>query len=72
MVGDRERAFAAGFDGYLPKPIVPETFLGTLRSFLPQAITFMGYTRVNYRMPQMCKKAVGLVCSRRFPQMKIL
>jgi two-component system cell cycle response regulator len=37
MVGDRERAFAAGFDGYLPKPIVPETFLGTLRSFLPQA-----------------------------------
>lgn len=37
MVGDRERAFAAGFDGYLPKPIVPETFIESLRRFLPAA-----------------------------------
>jgi two-component system, cell cycle response regulator len=35
MMGDRERAYAAGFDGYLPKPIVPETFMESLRQFIP-------------------------------------
>src|SRR5258708_11691548 len=37
MVGDRERAFAAGFDGYVAKPIEPEKFLGSLHEFLPEA-----------------------------------
>lgn len=35
MVGDRERIVAAGFDGYIQKPIDPETFIETLRQFLP-------------------------------------
>jgi CheY-like chemotaxis protein len=35
MVGDRERITAAGFDGYIQKPIDPETFMGTLEQFLP-------------------------------------
>jgi CheY-like chemotaxis protein len=35
MVGDRERALAAGFDGYIAKPIEPETFVAQLERFLP-------------------------------------
>jgi CheY-like chemotaxis protein len=35
MVGDRERIVAAGFDGYIQKPIDPETFMGELERFLP-------------------------------------
>jgi two-component system cell cycle response regulator len=34
MVGDRERIAAAGFDGYVQKPIDPETFIDTLKPFL--------------------------------------
>lgn len=35
MVGDSDRVMAEGFDGYLPKPIDPETFVQQLESFLP-------------------------------------
>jgi CheY-like chemotaxis protein len=34
MVGDRERALAAGFDGYLSKPIDFATFAETIGRFL--------------------------------------
>jgi two-component system cell cycle response regulator len=34
MVGDRERVLAAGFDGYIAKPISPETFVGEVEVFL--------------------------------------
>lgn len=33
--GDRDRILAAGFDGYLPKPISPETFAQEALGFLP-------------------------------------
>ena len=36
MVGDRERLLAAGFDGYIGKPIEPDTFVAELASFLPK------------------------------------
>jgi len=42
MVGDRERIAAAGFDGYIQKPIDPETFMGTLERFLPPSATLAG------------------------------
>ena len=35
MVGDRERAIRAGFDGYLAKPIEPETFIQEIERYLP-------------------------------------
>jgi len=35
MVGDRERVLAAGFDGYIAKPIEPETFVASVEAFLP-------------------------------------
>jgi two-component system cell cycle response regulator len=35
MVGDRDHALAAGFDGYLTKPIEPTTFARSIDLFLP-------------------------------------
>lgn len=34
MRGDRDKALAAGFDGYLPKPIEPEHFVRDIESYL--------------------------------------
>jgi two-component system cell cycle response regulator len=34
MVGDSDRVLAAGFDGYLAKPIDPETFVQEMEAFL--------------------------------------
>jgi two-component system, cell cycle response regulator DivK len=34
MTGDREKAIAAGCDGYLEKPINPETFVSEVERFL--------------------------------------
>jgi two-component system cell cycle response regulator len=34
MVGDRDRVLTAGFDGYLTKPLDPETFVSQLESYL--------------------------------------
>ncbi len=38
MVGDRDRILQAGFDGYVSKPITPETFVSELGKFLPEEL----------------------------------
>src|SRR5579863_9622363 len=35
MVDDRRKVLAAGFDGYITKPIDPETFMAQLAIFMP-------------------------------------
>jgi len=35
MVGDRNKIMLAGFDGYISKPIEPETFVAQVAAFLP-------------------------------------
>lgn len=37
MPGDATRVMQAGFDGYLSKPIVPETFVEQVAAYLPRA-----------------------------------
>jgi two-component system cell cycle response regulator len=37
MVGDRDRIIARGFDGYISKPIVPQTFVAQVENFLDPA-----------------------------------
>ena len=34
MVGDRDKVIATGFDGYVSKPITPETFVAEVESYL--------------------------------------
>jgi CheY-like chemotaxis protein len=36
MAGDREKAIAAGCDGYIEKPIDPETFVSEIEKFFPR------------------------------------
>jgi two-component system cell cycle response regulator len=37
MVGDRDKVLAAGFNGYITKPIAPETFVSQVEAFIQTA-----------------------------------
>ena len=45
MAGDRDKTLAAGFTGYIPKPIEPETFVQAVDDFLPRALRSGGSGR---------------------------
>jgi CheY-like chemotaxis protein len=38
MVGDRDKILNAGFDGYISKPIRPETFIEEIERFMPPGL----------------------------------
>jgi CheY-like chemotaxis protein len=38
MVGDRERILAAGCEGYIEKPINPDTFVADVAQYLPTGV----------------------------------
>jgi two-component system cell cycle response regulator DivK len=42
MVGDREKALEAGCNGYIEKPINPDTFVSEIARFLPTHPTAQG------------------------------
>ena len=45
MMGDRDKVLHAGFDGYIPKPITPESFVARVESYLRP------HQRVNLHLP---------------------
>jgi CheY-like chemotaxis protein len=45
MRGDEDRVLTAGFNGYLSKPIDPETFVKQIEAFMPASL------RVSNRLP---------------------
>lgn len=66
MVGDRERILAAGFDGYITKPIDPQRVVADLDAFLPAdlrgAAPNTGHGRINPAAePNRAKLALVLV-----------
>lgn len=51
MVGDRRRALAAGFDGYIAKPIDPQRFVTQIDAFLPEPLRSEGALTVHIAQP---------------------
>jgi len=43
MVGDRDKILARGFDGYISKPITPDTFVGQVEAFVPASLRSSGH-----------------------------
>lgn len=59
MVGDRERLLSAGFDGYIAKPIEPETFVKQVEGFLPSDLRAGRRTEEIWEEPPPERRAQG-------------
>jgi len=51
MVGDRERVLQSGFNGYIAKPINPETFAGEVDRYLPGPLRSRALDRQRAQKP---------------------
>jgi len=51
MVGDRDKVLARGFDGYIAKPIEPETFVDEVEGFLQPNLRSSGAARAASTEP---------------------
>jgi two-component system cell cycle response regulator len=64
MVGDRDKVLAAGFDGYIAKPIDPQTFVEQVERFLqrgPSAAQLEKATPTSWVAPSPMRRATILV-----------
>ena len=57
MVGDRDKILAAGFDGYLSKPIEPETFVAQVEKWLPPSMRKDVAARITVTTPSPAGRA---------------
>ncbi len=63
MVGDHEKVLAAGFDGYLAKPIMPQTFVQDVTAFLssPRPVTPPPSVSTPAQRPQSSRATILVV-----------
>src|SRR5439155_26928705 len=62
-VGDRDKVLAAGFNGYIPKPINPESFVSQVEAFLglgQRATPPLAAGSIPARVPKPTKRATIL------------
>ena len=59
MVGDRDRALAAGFDHYMTKPIDPESFVEEISTRLPEQLRGKGRPQPGAESASATEPAVG-------------
>ena len=64
MVGDKEALIAGGFDGYIPKPIDPQTFVDEIEIYLPPHLRSTRSQRAQRAAEPAAEKRAGPRSSR--------
>ena len=76
MMGDRDKVLRAGFDGYIAKPIAPESFVSQVEAFLPARLR-TGMRPVSAESsskttPLPSRRATLLVVDNRYENIQVL